>query len=179
MLTAVFAVIAMVSVNAQNFGVKAGLNVANLSGDISGNKALIGFKVGAFTEFELSETLILQPELMYSSQGTKFKEEGISVDFKLNYINLPIMFKYAVAEGFYLEAGPQVGFLVSAKVEDFDVKDEMESVDFGANFGFSYDFTEKLFAGARYNFGLSNVAKDSGDDSVKNSVFSFSLGYKF
>lgn len=182
MLTAIFAVIMVVSVNAQTkFGAKAGLNVANLSGDVSDNKSLIGFHIGFFAEIELAESFIFQPELLFSTQGAKYddSEFGFSADFNLNYINLPLMFKYAVAEGFYLEAGPQVGFLVSAEVLDQDVKDEMESIDFGANFGFSYDFTEDLFAGARYNVGLSNIGKDSGDDKVKNSVLSFSLGYRF
>jgi len=180
MLSVLVAVIAMVSVNAQaTFGAKAGLNVANFSGDVTDNKTLVGFNVGVFVEIELSESFKLQPELLYSTQGTKFKEEGVSIDFEMNYINLPIMFKYAVAEGFYLEAGPQIGFLVTAEAFGIDVKDEMESVDFGANLGFSYDFTDELFAGARYNIGLSNVVKDSGDESIKNSVLSFSLGYKF
>ena len=182
-LTALVAVITMVSVNAQtSFGAKAGLNIANFSGDVKGNKSLVGFHIGVFAEIGVAESFTFQPELLFSTQGAKYKEEGISAEFELNYINLPLMFKYAVADGFYLEAGPQVGFLVSAKVLDQDVKDEMESVDFGANFGFSYDFTEKLFAGARYNLGLSNVLKtneDFGNDKVSNAVLSLSLGYKF
>lgn len=184
-LVAVIAIIAMVSVNAQtSFGAKAGLNVANLSGDIDGNEALIGFNVGVFAEIALADSFYLQPELVFSAQGTEIGDPLFDLFFlaenlSLNYINLPIMFKYDVANRFYLEAGPQVGFLVSAKFADVDVKDDFETTDFGANFGLSYGFTEKLFAQARYNIGLSNIAKDSGDEELKNSVLSFSLGYKF
>ena len=84
-----------------------------------------------------------------------------------------------VAEGFNLEAGPQIGFLLSAEIIGEDIKDEMESIDFGMNLGASYDFSEKLFAQARYNIGLSNVAKDSGDEKIQNSVISLSMGYRF
>ncbi|MDP3946883.1 MAG: porin family protein [Lutibacter sp.] len=182
LLVAVIALISMVSVNAQtSFGAKAGLNVANLSGDISDNKSLIGFNVGVFAEITLADSFYLQPELLYSTQGATFDESSLdfSADLNLNYINIPIMFKYDVANRFYLEAGPQVGFLVMAEVLDQDVKDEFESIDFGANFGLSYGFTEKLFAQARYNIGLTNIAKDNGDDKISNAVLSFSLGYKF
>ncbi|HSQ46598.1 MAG TPA: porin family protein [Lutibacter sp.] len=181
-LVAFIAISSFVGVNAQtSFGAKAGLNVANLSGDITDNKTLIGFNVGVFAEIMLADSFYLQPELLYSTQGAKFDEStsGFSADLNLNYINIPLMFKYDVANRFYLEAGPQIGFLVSAEVLDQDVKDEFESTDFGANFGLSYGFTEKLFAQARYNIGLSNIAKDSGDDKISNSVISFSLGYKF
>ena len=49
------------------------------------------------------------------------------------------------------------------------------------NFGAGYEFTENIFASARYNLGLANIAKtEAGDDSkVHNGVFSLSVGYKF
>ena len=181
-LVAVIAISSFVGLNAQtSFGAKAGLNVANLSGDVTDNKALIGFNVGVFAEITLADSFYLQPELLYSTQGAQFDESALdfSADLNLNYINIPIMFKYDVANRFYLEAGPQIGFLVLAEVMDQDVKDEFESVDFGANFGLSYGFTEKLFGQARYNIGLSNIAKDSGGDKISNAVLSFSLGYRF
>ena len=113
------------------------------------------------------------------------------VKFNLSYINIPVMFKYYVAKKINVEAGPQIGFLTSAKTvtkvdgisrtDEQDVKDYFESVDFGLNLGAGYDFTNKFSAGIRYSLGLSNIAKtESGDDSkLMNSVFSFSLGYKF
>ncbi|MBE0424788.1 MAG: PorT family protein [Lutibacter sp.] len=178
---AAIAIFSLVSVNAQtSFGAKAGLNVANLIGDVTDNESLIGFNAGVFVEIPLADSFYIQPELIYSTQGAKFDFPIIgSTDLKLNYINLPIMFKYDVANRFYLEAGPQVGFLVAADLGDLDVKDSYESTDFAANFGLSYGFTEKIFAQARYNLGLSNIVKDNGSDKVSNATMSFSLGYKF
>ena len=72
-----------------------------------------------------------------------------------------------------------MGFLVSAKRGYVYVKDIFETTDFGANFGLSYGFTEKLFGQARYNIGLSDIYKNEGNDKVSNAVMSFSLGYKF
>lgn len=178
---AVIALFSLVGVNAQtSFGAKAGLNSATLIGDIDGNKSLIGFNAGVFAEIALADSFYIQPELFYSTQGTDDYQHLLS-KYKLNldYINLPIMFKYDVANRFYLEAGPQVGFLVSAKRGDVDVKDIFETTDFGANFGLSYGFTETIFAQARYNIGLSDIYKNEGNDKVSNAVISFSLGYKF
>ena len=162
------------------FGVKAGLNVSDFMGDVNGNSSRIGFHVGGLAEIKISEKFALQPELLYSDQGTKFDDGTID----LGYLNVPVMVKYFVAEKFSLEAGPQVGFLVSAKANpdtgsSVDIKDSYNTIDFGILAGASYDFTENIFAGLRYNLGLSNIEKDSGDDKVQNSNLSLSVGYKF
>jgi len=198
------AVMAFGFANAQEvkFGVKGGLNLSNFSGDTDGLdlKSRTGFHVGGFVEIKLSDKLAIQPELLYSTQGAKADNFEIELEdqfytsdvkFNLSYINIPVMFKYYVAEKFNIEAGPQIGFLTSAKTEttvqgfngsnEQDVKDIFESIDFGLNLGAGYDFTEHFSAGARYNLGLANIAKtESGDDStLNNGVFSLSVGYKF
>ena len=197
-LTAV-AVFGFAFANAQEvkFGVKGGLNIANVSGDVEGNKSRIGYLVGGFAEIKISEKFSIQPELLYSAQGVNFKEEGIGFSYegKQNngYLNIPVMAKVYVTPKVSIEVGPQIGFLLNSKskvegTEDGDVifsgeedtKDDFESTDFGLNFGLGYDLTEKLSIGGRYNLGLSNILKDAEEgEKVKNSVFSFSLGYKF
>jgi opacity protein-like surface antigen len=198
----VAAVFAFGFTNAQEakFGIKAGLNLATFSGDTEGVdlKSKAGLNIGGFVEVKLSDKVSLQPELLYSMQGTKIDQFELSdgnqtflVDANINmsYINVPLMLKYYAAEKFNLEVGPQVGFLVSAKtvakangieVKE-DTKDNFKSVDFGLNFGTGYDFSNNISAGFRYNLGLANIAKtEAGDDSkISNSVLSFSLAYKF
>ncbi len=181
-------VLAFGFMNAQKaqFGIKGGLNIATITGDdTSGVSSIIGFNVGAFTEIKISEKFSIQPELLYSTQGAKVDSDGDNVDFILSYLNIPIMAKYYVSPKFSLEAGPQIGFLTSAKGKamgvSIDVKDFFNSTDFGLNLGGGYDFTKNLSAGLRYNLGLSNIAKTEAGDNTKsqNSVFSISVGYKF
>jgi opacity protein-like surface antigen len=175
------AVFAFGFANAQDvkFGVKGGLNVATLTGDVDNASSKVGFHVGGFAEIKVSDKFAVQPELLFSTQGAKFGD----LKSNLSYVNIPVMAKFYVADAFSLEAGPQIGFLVSAKDkfegEEEDMKDVTKSVDFGLNFGAGYDLTENLSAGLRYNLGLSNIAKHSDDFKSKNSVFSVSLGYKF
>lgn len=190
-LLAVAILAAGLTANAQevNFGAKAGVNFANVSGeDVEDNITRTSFNVGAVVEFEISDKFSIQPELIYSAQGAKLEEEESDVDLtlKLDYLNVPVIAKFYAAEGFSLEFGPQVGFLLSAKAKakiggdsgETDIKDEFETVDFGLNFGAGYKLDSGLNFSARYNLGLSNVAKES-ESSVKNSVFQISVGYFF
>lgn len=190
----VFAVFAFSFVNAQeiSYGLKAGLNYSNWKFSYDGTDfdSRLAFHVGAVVEFGLSEKFAIQPELLYSSVGAQ-QEYGsptsrVSDDtliYSLNYISIPVIAKYFVAEGFSLEAGPQLGVLLSAKAklgdESEDYKDEFNSTDFGAAIGAGYKLENGIFFGARYVLGLSNILKDSGDEWGKNNVFQFSAGYKF
>lgn len=168
-------------VNAQgkedmSFGVKGGLNLATIT-NADGSNTLIGFHVGFFGEFMLGDNFALQPEVLYSAQGAEF-DDG---DLKLDYITIPVMLKYYVADSFSLEIGPQVGFLVSAEEVGVDIKDDVKSTDFGVNFGAGYDVTPNLIIGVRYNLGLSRwqEALFPGESESENSVFQISLGYRF
>ncbi|ESU22929.1 hypothetical protein FEDK69T_17080 [Flavobacterium enshiense DK69] len=183
------------------FGMKGGMNVATLTGDEEDTKSLIGVHVGGFVECRVNDKFAIQPELLFSMQGTKYEYSefdgfdtyDVEEKLKLNYLNIPIMVKYYATEKFNIEAGPQVGFLLSAKDEydvsssfgsasgEENVKDFVKSVDFGLNLGVGFDFTDNIFAGARYNFGLSNINDYGDDDDFKsyNGVFSLSAGYKF
>lgn len=181
-------VFVLASMNAQEvkFGAKAGLNLASVIGDeTDGLDSRTYFHLGLLGEIVISDKFSLQLELLYSAQGAKESFEGIDIDLKLDYINLPIMAKFYVADGFSLELGPQVGFLMSAKAEgegeSEDIKDFVKGIDFGANFGVGYKMESGLNFGARYNLGFSNINDGEGSDEFKNqnSVIQISVGYFF
>ena len=178
------AVFALTTVNAQDitFGVKAGINFANTNVSDSDENldGITSFHFGGVVEFSVSETFSIQPELLYSAQGTSDSEFKLNLD----YINLPIMAKYYVTEGLSLEAGPQIGFLIKAEAGtddvSVDVKDDFKSIDFGFNFGTGYKLESGLNFAARYNLGLSDISDDNESNiKVKNSVFQLSVGYTF
>lgn len=181
-----------------SYGLKAGLNVANfsLSNDEMGDyDSRMSFHVGAVLEWGITDKFAIQPELLYSSVGAKDEytedEATIKTTAVIDYLSIPVMAKYYVADGFSLELGPQLGILLSAKgkyeasfdgeteSETIDMKDNFESIDFGAGLGAGYKMENGLLFNARYVLGLSNVIKDSGDEWGKNNVFQFSVGYIF
>jgi hypothetical protein len=167
------------------FGAKAGANLANVVGDDAEEaKSKIGFNVGAFVEIPAGEKFSVKPELVYSLQGAKFEETGEDdVKFNLSYINIPVLAKYNIAEGFFAETGPQIGFLVSAKAKQgdadgVDIKDTFKGTDFSWALGLGYELPEGFGFNARYNLGLSKLPED-GDGKVKNGVFQVGVFYKF
>ena len=177
LLVAVIGILGFGNVNAQDieFGIKGGLNFASISGDNTNDfEPVTGFNFGVFAEIPISEKFSFQPELLYSGQGYSFNDNTIA----LNYLNMPIMGKYYVTKGLSIEAGPQIGFLLSAKNESIDVKDSFNTVDFGVNFGLGYKLDSGLNFGARYNLGLSNINKEDTFTN-KNGVFQVSIGYSF
>ena len=180
------------------FGAKGGINLANIVGDDAGDANMfVGFNAGFFVEIPVTDKLTIQPEILYSAQGSKSEGplniEGdiydVKATLKMNYINVPVMFKYQVADKFSLEAGPYVGFLVSAKVKaevsgfgsaTEDAKDLFKSTDFGLGLGMNYEFSDVIFANARYQAGLTEIGdSEAGGNSVKNSVFQIGLGFRF
>jgi hypothetical protein len=88
-----------------------------------------------------------------------------------------------------LEVGPYVGFLTSAKLEfdiealgsgTEDMKDMVKSTDFGLGVGMNYEFSDVIFANARYQGGLTEIGdSETGGNSIKNSVFQVVLGFRF
>ena len=199
------AAIAMSSLTfAQQFGVKGGMNVSSLSDDatLSDQESKIGFNAGVFMNAPLAENFSIQPEVLYNDLGSKVTRSSTeilgntySADYSRNlgYISVPVMFQYNATPAFYLEAGPQFGFLVSAKdkfknstngstdnatIVALD-KDNFHTFDFGIGLGAGYYFTPNLGLTARYTAGLSDIMKDNPGDSVKNNVFQVGLAYKF
>jgi len=166
-----------------SFGLKAGVNLANFSGDNEGSKSKIGFNAGGFAEIGLAESFSVKPELVYSSQGAKYTEDEQEGKLNLNYINIPILAKYTHTSGFFAETGPQIGFLASAKAKigsvEVDAKDGMKKTDFAWALGIGYQLPQNIGFNARYNIGLANIADGEGNGTLKNSVFQFGLFYRF
>ena len=181
------AVFTMGVINAQEvkFGAKAGLNLADVT-NVTDSKTKVGFNVGALVDIAINEKLHFQPEVLYSTQGTKISTSGVDFNFNLDYINIPVMAKYYVADKFNIQAGPQLGFLIAATASNngnsINVKENFKSFDFGLNFGLGYDIGTNILLDVRYNLGLAGLSKQAvpaGEKDGSNRVLSLSFGYKF
>lgn len=187
--------IAFISVSTQaqtsSFGLKAGMTSANIK--MSGNgmslsmTSKIGFYAGAMADIGISENFSVQPELLYEALGAKAKSSdpdfGGDGSINLGYINLPILLKYK-NEGFSAFVGPQIGYLLSAKSksdgETTDEKDSFKSTEVSGVIGAGYTLTNGFGFDARYQMGLSNISKESGEDAtVKNNAFMVGIHYFF
>ncbi|MDC0380574.1 PorT family protein [Flavobacteriaceae bacterium] len=199
------------------FGAKAGLNFASAAFDYPSGvqepdlDSRTSIHFGITAEFAVSDTFSVQPELLYSSLGAKGDESysyvGVFNDIdvssettlKLNYLLIPVMAKFYLSDALSLEAGPQLGFLMSAKTEgsyeetnsdtgeveysesgSVDRKDSYKSTDFALNFGVGYKLESGLNFGLRYSLGLTNLDDPEVDNySTSSRNFQLSVGYNF
>ncbi|MFB6454598.1 porin family protein [Chitinophaga sp. Hz27] len=166
------------------FGVKAGLNLAKLT-DMEAAKTKASFYGGGFVNIGLNKSWAIQPEVLYSGQGVKFSDKDVTETINTGYISVPVMVQYHIVPSFYVEAGPQVSILASAKDKisgeaTEDLKKFMKGADFGAGIGCGFKITDHFGVNARYVFGLSDVFKgDNVDTNSKNSVAQVGLFYQF
>lgn len=165
-----------------------------------------GGQVGVFAEYRPNNPELrnwsLTPELVFSSQGGKFKVsqavaqvlgekfefQGLSkaLDKELvitaNYINIPIMLKYRLSPYFSVEAGPQLGFNVYNKIKidgvdgNLDLDKVSHTVDVGIGAGATYYLTDYVMFHVRYNMDFLNTYKYIDD---KNGNIQIGASYRF
>lgn len=124
------------------FGVRAGLNAANWSGEAVRSildltdytngavtqEMRTGFHAGLYATIPLGAHFALEPGLLYSQKGTvlrgrlpfeslDFLGMGASATARMEYVDLPLLAKVFVGpgKGLYFYGGPQASLLVSAK----------------------------------------------------------------
>lgn len=168
-----------------NYGVKGGLNLSNLRGDLD-TDLRFSFHGGVYGNYMFSDLWGVQAELLYSGQGAE-DEDNSDIEYQLSYLNLPILAKYYVTEAFSIELGPQFGFLLDSDTDvdddsEIDTDDLYKDFDFSVAAGLNYELEMGLNFGARYNFGVTDNADSEaffGNDAVRNSVMQVSVGYTF
>lgn len=172
-----------------SFGPKIGLNIANTTNMETDSR--VGMNVGIFAQYRFNQWIGVQPEILYSMQGSKADALGFTGTRKIDYINIPILAKVYVFNGLNIELGPQFGFCTRAKGDvsfdgesliNGDLKDNVNTFDFGIAMGLAYDFDFGLTANARYIAGTTDITKNKGiikSSDVRNSVFQIGVGYKF
>ena len=173
-----------------SLGLKAGASLTDFVGadakDLFDSR--FGFHAGVFANIGFARLFAFQPEILYSQKGAK--AHNISdVGVRLHYVDVPLAF-HVNTDGFFFEAGPQVGFLVAAKSEagsvSVDVKNNYKSVDFGYLAGLGYQLKHGLGVGLRYNGAFTNFPVSTalnGSTTVqpraRNSAFQLYATYSF
>jgi hypothetical protein len=178
------------------FGAKGGVNFTTMTSDILYDKEYkTGFHIGVLAEIPFGNKFSLQPEILYSTHGVKGKvillyvpfpgapvPPPLSGEFKLNYIQVPVLAKIYLVKNFSLELGPSFNFLVL----DEDNYGTVSLTDIGSKFefsgilGLSYKLKSGLFGSVRYVNGFT-TALDKGNyyEDSKNIGFQLGIGFMF
>ncbi len=184
---------------------KVGINIAKMTNTENG-KVRWGLVAGAELGYQASPLLSITAGALYSQQGVNsdfdvyYKNSNsqpdgrVEMTFKMDYVNIPILANFYVADGLAVKMGIQPGFLINDKVEiskfgdstetglkdfyrDANADVNISSVDFAIPLCISYEFSNVVLD-ARYNLHLTNAISALGE-STKHSVFQITLGYKF
>ena len=177
-----------------SFMPKAGLNLATMTNDDDA-KIRPALTIGGEFGYVASPKVALSFGAMYSQQGCKGNVQGIDATIKMDYINVPIIAACHVTDNLSVKVGLQPGFLINDKVKvsangasaEVGLKESYEAAgmdvtihkfDLSIPIGISYDFSN-VQLDLRYNAGLTNILSITGGEGTKNSVFQFTIGYKF
>lgn len=159
-----------------NFGIKAGANFSNYTGNVQQFTAenITNFHAGAHAEFRFSK-ISLQPELMYSTQGARLFDDVQQFENRLGYLAIPVMVRiYLIPNFLSLDVGPQASFLLN-EAQNINIEDS-NTFDFAVSGGATVHFLGSLFFQGRYNLGLTDVKPNA---QVQNTVLQFSAGLRF
>ena len=187
------AIVSMSAMAQVQFGGKVGFDMTNFWGEDVEHGMKPSYQAGLVMEYKFNPHFAIAPEVVFASQGGKFKaiemnlfglDVSKNVTFNTNYINVPVMLKYYVSPAFSIDFGPQVGFNVYSKVsvegydKAYDLKDNTKGVDFGLGLGGTYNLTENAFVQARYTMGMTKVF-DGDYNKEKNGNIQIAFGMKF
>jgi hypothetical protein len=186
--------------NPLRVGVKGGINLSNFRvDDVGDNNMKVGLNLGLFAKLPVSPSFSIQPELLYSSKGSKLKYDNFiqgegEYRFNLNYLEMPVLGVFHIGKNFNIHAGPYVAFLASSNIKDMNDDGTIEGVkdidvdnfnrfDYGLSGGIGVDING-FIAGARYNYGLAEVGKSDNltgqlTSDSKNSAATIYIGFGF
>jgi hypothetical protein len=216
-------------------GVHGGISIPNLHAS-GGNEVSEGYSsrlgpyFGVTGQYRLSSLFSLQAEANYSAQGGKkdglqaisardvnpaadpgtYYYANYSSVARLNYVEVPVLAKFSFrlsdALDLSVDAGPYVGFLVSAKNKtsgksaiyadkaetqpfpvgeqsfdaDTDIKDQLHHTNWGIQGGAELEHTlgrDYLFLHLGGNYGLVNIQKGSAHGKNNTGAATALVGY--
>lgn len=176
------------------YGVTAGVNFANLGGsDVDNSDTRTGLVAGVYASWPIQNGFSFRPSVLYSMEGAKASDAGADATLKLDYIRVPVMFRYtwpmAGTSRPFVALGPSFGYQVKCEVTaSFNGRSVTESCDTSAagdsqrkkfdasgraEAGLDFAMSGRaLTIGGAYSYGFTDVATHA---DVKNRVFSIFL----
>lgn len=186
------------------FGVKAGVNFANMNivtQNAPNTKMLTSFHIGGILDYSVNDFFAIQPGVLISGKGFKYEESisgfTVKVDSKPIYIDIPVLLLLRKDIGgvkLFGGAGPYLGFGIAGKYsysgggisEDgnikwgSDVDSNYKRGDFGLSFNGGLELSNGFLFSVSYQLGLMNLTPSgSSDNKQTNRVLGVSIGYLF
>ncbi|NMM48114.1 porin family protein [Marinigracilibium pacificum] len=192
-----FALAITFGANAQEFGIRAGINSSTMRGNhLKYSVAHIGYHIGGTAILPISENIKINGSAMLTQKGIRDKGYSYAFDLNytdkevINYLEIPVAIEYGFDGGNmkpYFQAGLYLAYAVSGKfvqnnenekiIENLDFgnnsEDHYSAADFGFTFGTGVDIN-KLRIGVSYDLGVNDIQpaeiKDNQDSNDPYSI---------
>jgi hypothetical protein len=183
-------------------GFKGGLNLSNTYAEyVDDENARFGWHAGFYTQLFSSEAFAIQPEINYSTKGTGVTYAsastgtGVNFDhdqkFNLAYLDIPVLAVFKLGRAAEIHAGPYWAYLLHADIKNKNGdsnnefitvdRDNFDDWDYGLVGGIGFNLGKSAQLGARYNYGLNEIADSPGAKAVfgnaKNQVAQLYLSF--
>lgn len=180
-----------------SIGIKAGYNVASLSGsnpDFSFH-AKNGFMIAGFFATAPRTGMGYRSEVVFSRQGFGFTNDGKTNSVQSDYIYLPQLTTIGIGKFLQLQVGGQIGYLLRSSASESantseDITATANRIDYGGAAGFELYPVKGLILGGRYNISFGKAFKEGAmmppasmyDPQLwkgKNAVINLFVGFRF
>lgn len=174
-----------------SLGLKAGINAHTAYGsDLNEIDSRLGGHFGFYLEYPLGDLLAGKAEILYTREGYRYRDAQDSLNYRdLDYISIPILVRYHLGKGLFVEGGPTANFLVGATnstkevpqrrsvtltngfqrfegSNDTDVGDLFNAFELSFELGFGYVIKNGFEIGLRGDLGLTGLTSSSSQKSL-------------
>lgn len=177
-------------------GIRAGVNISKQQfdqGDLDVDpESKFGLDLALIAELPIGPAFAISPEFHWLQKGAKIEDLNGSFSESsrtFNYLEIPVLakFKFGAEDanaGFFLFAGPSLGYLFSATDKDGDGNtndidlDDYKRTELGAHIGGGIKLGI-VNIDVRYILGFSNIAQLESDQDLEIRNRSYGAGISF
>ncbi len=186
-----FLLLVVIGVSAQaqgggfRFGVKAGANLNQLTGQTFKDGYDLSYHAGVFAEIDITKRFGIQPELLWnqssSTRATSFNAiyQTLPTDLKLNYLSIPVLLRFNIGSLITLNAGPQFSILMNQSDNLIqNGQAAFKKGDLSLVAGAQLNLTALRIYG-RYNVGLQDINDAANQEKWTNKQIQLGVGLRF
>lgn len=163
------------ALNAQHFGVKAGINFSDPKADVKTN---LGYQAGIAVQCDLPLWFSIQPELLFHVKGGQATADSRA--FGLGYLEVPVNIQWGPRFcddniRVFAQGSPFIGYAISkdiknSKGEPYDWKN-INRFEYGVGAGIGVQLWFLQITG-QYNWSLGNLVNSGFAEEAFKNVFS-------
>lgn len=168
-------------------GPKIGANMVKISGQSFDDQFNLGYYAGGFVQVKLNDKWYIQPEILFNEMKFRRTNNFASLynnllqpdslkNINLQYLSIPVLAGYKVANILAIEAGVQYGIKMNNHQTLLqNGKEAFKSGDFSLLAGAQFSFS-KLRVSARYAIGLNDLNDIDSRDKWKTQTIQIGVG---